>query len=76
LICPTICSTAPVTYPVVETTVSLARHPFVIKNRFNIRYWDAAILAAAMELGCHTLYTEDLNHGQNYGGVKVINTFL
>lgn len=65
-----------VTYPMVETSVSLARHAFVIKTRFQIRYWDAAILAAALELGCHTLYSEDLNHGQNYDGVKVINPFL
>ncbi len=63
------------TYPLVETTVQLARRTFQIKTRFDIRYWDAAMIAAALELGCHTLYTEDLNHGQDYGGVRVINPF-
>jgi len=28
-----------------------------------------------MQLGCTALYTEDLNHGQNYDGLQVINPF-
>jgi predicted nucleic acid-binding protein len=64
------------TYPIVETSVALARSAFEIKNRFQVRYWDAAIIAAAQELGCETLYTEDLNHGQDFGGVKVLNPFV
>jgi predicted nucleic acid-binding protein len=38
-------------------------------------YWDAAIVAAARKLGCETLYSEDLNRGQDYGGVIVRNPF-
>ena len=38
-------------------------------------YWDAAILASAKALGCQTLYTEDLNHGQDYDGVRAVNPF-
>lgn len=64
------------TYPVAETSVALARRAFDMKNRFQIRYWDAAIIAAAQELGCHTLYSEDFNHGQDYDGVRVVNPFL
>lgn len=47
-----------------------------ISTRFKISYWDAAILAAAEALGATTLYSEDLNHGQAYGPVKVVNPFL
>jgi predicted nucleic acid-binding protein len=36
---------------------------------------DAAIIAAAEQLGAPVLCTEDLNHGQVYGPVKVINPF-
>jgi predicted nucleic acid-binding protein len=43
--------------------------------RYGISYWDAAILAAAEALGSVTLYTEDLNDGQLYGSVRVINPF-
>lgn len=43
--------------------------------RYRISYWDAAIISAAQALGCHTVYSEDLNHGQEYAGVRVINPF-
>lgn len=44
-------------------------------QRYKISYWDAAILAAAEALGAHTVYTEDLNDGQQYGAVRVVNPF-
>ena len=44
-------------------------------ERFRISYWDAAILAAADSLGATTVYSEDLNHGQSYGAVRVVNPF-
>ncbi len=45
-------------------------------KRYQISYWDGAILAAAEALGAPVLFTEDLNHGQSYGAVKVVNPFL
>ena len=27
-------------------------------------------------MGCATVYSEDLNSGQDYGGVRVVNPFL
>ena len=44
-------------------------------QRFVISYWDGAIIAAAERLGAPILYTEDLNHEQTYGSVRVINPF-
>jgi len=44
-------------------------------ERFAISYWDGAILAAAAALGAHTVYSEDLNDGQLYGLVRVVNPF-
>ncbi len=44
-------------------------------ERFGISYWDAAILAAAEALGAETVYSEDLNAGQRYGRVRVVNPF-
>ena len=38
--------------------------------------WDAMILAAAQASNARVLYTEDLNHGQDYGGVRAVNPFL
>jgi predicted nucleic acid-binding protein len=44
-------------------------------GRYQISYWDAALIAAAERLGAPILYTEDLNHEQRYGSVQVINPF-
>ncbi len=43
--------------------------------RYGLAYWDGAIIAAAEILGAKTLYSEDLNHGQKYGTVRVCNPF-
>ncbi|MGF1657024.1 MAG: PIN domain-containing protein [Verrucomicrobiales bacterium] len=43
--------------------------------RHHVSYWDAAIIAAAIELGCTVLYSEDLSNGQIYDGVRVVNPF-
>jgi predicted nucleic acid-binding protein len=44
-------------------------------GRFQISYYDAAILAAAKQLGCKVVYFEDLNDGQDYDGVRLENPF-
>ena len=58
----------PVTHELVVSAVMLRR-------RFQLSQWDATIIAAAAELGCHTVYSEDMNDGQDYGGVRVVNPF-
>jgi len=61
---------------VLPVTVTLIRNAWRLRARHALSHWDASIIAAALELGCHTLYSEDLHHGQNYDGVRVINPFL
>ena len=46
------------------------------RDRFGISYWDAAIVEAARMLGCSEILSEDLSHGQDYAGVRVVNPFL
>lgn len=58
-----------VTRQLVLTAVALRR-------RYQLSQWDATILAAAKELGCEVVYSEDMHHGQDYGGVRVINPFV
>ena len=62
-------------FPCASTTPYTIRMAIRVQKQFQIRYWDAAIVAAALELGSHTIYSEDLSHGQDYGGVRVINPF-
>ncbi len=61
--------------PLVLTDADLFARARQICERYQLRYWDAAIVAAAVRLGAPVLYSEDLSHGQDYGGVRVINPF-
>jgi predicted nucleic acid-binding protein len=63
-------------YPVLSISRELVLEAASAKQRFGISYWDAAILTAAKHMGCSIVYSEDLNHGQDYDGVRVINPFL
>lgn len=63
-------------HPFVPTDAELIRTAMEIQQRFQVSYWDAAILAAAQRLGAKTIYSEDLSHGQQYGSVQVVNPFL
>ena len=49
---------------------------FALQSRWQISLWDAMILAAAHSSGSRELLAEDLSHGQDYGGVIVVNPFL
>jgi predicted nucleic acid-binding protein len=46
-----------------------------LRGRFQISYWDAAIIAAAQRAGATVLYSEDLSEGQAYESVRVVNPF-
>ena len=46
-----------------------------IQARFQISYWDAAVVTAARRLNCETLFSEDLADGQNDDGIRVLNPF-
>ncbi len=61
-------ATVPLTLEVVDRAIDLT-------ERFRIAYWDAAILAAASLGDCDTVLTEDLNDGQDYDGIRVVNPF-
>jgi predicted nucleic acid-binding protein len=45
------------------------------RERFQLSYWDAAIIEAARAMGCAHVLSEDLNDGQDYAGVRVTNPF-
>ncbi len=46
------------------------------QQRYRISFWDAMILWSAQQLGCDTLWSEDLNPGQEYAGLVVENPFV
>ncbi len=61
--------------PSVPVTQELLNRAVQVADRYGIPYWDAAMLAAAGMQGCDAVYSEDLNEGQSYDDVLVINPF-
>ena len=62
-------------FTVLEPTMQLFEAALELCTRYQIGYYDAAIIAAAKQLGCTKLHSEDLNDGQDYDGVHVENPF-
>ncbi len=62
-------------FPILPVDIDIVRGGIVNSHKFQISYWDGAIIAAADRLQAPILYSEDLNHGQKYGSVTVINPF-
>lgn len=65
-----LCEVMPVDVAVVNEAMRLGKS-------HSLSHWDALIVAAALLAGCDTLYSEDLQHGQVFGGsLRVVNPFL
>ena len=61
--------------PVVPLDLALMQRAVKVCQRYQIAYWDAQIVAAAAIAGCARIISEDLNPGQSYDGVVVVNPF-
>lgn len=46
-----------------------------LSRRHSLSHWDSMLLAACIEAGVTTLYSEDLSHGVRYDSVLVVNPF-
>lgn len=58
-----------------EITVPILQAALATCRRWNISYWDAAIIESARMKSCSLLYSEDLQHGMDFAGVRIINPF-
>jgi len=61
---------------VIDNSLALFRLGISLQARWQLSLWDAMILAAAQTSGARELLSEDLNHGQDYGRIRVVNPFL
>lgn len=62
--------------PVMPVDRETVLEALALRHRHYLSHWDAAILCAARRLGAHTVVSDDLAPGQDYGGVRVLNPFL
>jgi predicted nucleic acid-binding protein len=62
----------------------LAVHPLTLETheagldlaeRYGLSTFDAMIAASALQAGCDTLWSEDMQHGMKLEGLRVVNPF-
>ena len=59
----------------VQPSIRLYRASLDIRSRYQFSFYDALIVAAALEAGCSRLYTEDMQHGQQIEQLTILSPF-
>ena len=59
----------------VNPTRTLYQRGLDLQTRYKFSFYDSLIVAAALDAGCKTLYSEDLQHGQHIEGIVITNPF-
>ena len=63
-------------FQIQDMTLPVLTRALQIRKTRGFSFWDSTIVSAALALGCDTVYTEDLAHGQVVDGLTVINPFV
>lgn len=56
--------------------VPLLHRAHLVEARYKLNWWDCLVVAAAQHQDCGILYTEDLQHGAVFDGVRICNPFV
>ncbi len=63
-------------FAVAEPTIEDILAAIDFHRLHRISYWDALVLHCARKAGCRVLLSEDMQHGQEFDGVRIVNPFL
>jgi predicted nucleic acid-binding protein len=61
--------------PPLPLTIALHTAARALADDHNLSFYDALIVAAALEAGCETLISEDLQNGRAFGELRIVNPF-
>ena len=62
--------------PPLALTLDLHAAARALAEDHQLSFHDALIVAAAIEAGCDTLFTEDMQHDRKFGRLAIVNPFL
>lgn len=62
-------------FPIKTPRTVIFDYALELFDRFSLSYWDSLLLAACADAGVTRLYTEDMDHGAEIDGVRIINPF-
>jgi predicted nucleic acid-binding protein len=57
-------------------TAAVYHRALDVQSRWKFSFYDSLIIATALGLGCKTLWSEDLQHGQKIEGLIIRNPFV
>jgi predicted nucleic acid-binding protein len=63
------------TWNVVDNTGPMLLAAIDLQRHAKLSFWDALVVQAAITAGCDRLYSEDLNAGQRFGDLVIVNPF-
>jgi predicted nucleic acid-binding protein len=63
------------TWQVVDNTGELLVDAVTLQQKAGLSFGDALIVQAGINAGCNRLYSEDLNAGQRFAGMEIVNPF-
>ena len=60
----------------VQSSAALYGEALRLREASRISWYDSLIVAGAIQSGCDQIYSEDLQNGQRFGTLQVVNPFL
>jgi predicted nucleic acid-binding protein len=60
----------------VQSSPALFGEALRLASRYRLSWFDSLVVAAGIEGECDILYSEDLQHGQRFGELRIANPFL
>jgi predicted nucleic acid-binding protein len=61
--------------PALPLTPATNRAALGLARDHTLAFYDALIIASALEAGCDTLFSEDMQDGRTIGGLTIVNPF-
>jgi predicted nucleic acid-binding protein len=61
--------------PALPLTAAIHARAVTLARDHKLSFYDALILAAALDAGCTVLCSDDMQHGQKFGSLKIGNPF-
>jgi len=61
--------------PLALPTREVIPQSLLLSSRYSLSHWDSMLIAACLEAGVDTLYSDDMDDGMTYQSVTVVNPF-
>ncbi len=62
-------------FPVLRTGLPNTMNALHLACRFRLQYWDALIVSVALSAGGLVLFSEDMQDGRSFDGLRIVNPF-